>query len=581
MSKEFINTFITNKNSFYEISNLTNHQYLSEIFHIIYLNFNTHNNNDYNITFAIIYISCKIYYLNQQTKDKIYLCAILSKNKEYKNNTLWLKLIEYKVILKINEHLQHLLNVDMIDKSAFISNNSKKQSMLEKNGLSSYINNYSMLIDYKKELLDQFTLNELHLILIEFIPYICNYNFNNEDAIALIIEISKKFQMSKDLLNFYVSNIDAWCYSIKHLFPSKLNNITLVNKIYNIKYKRYQQIQTKYPIYSSIKEMQNEQKKIIITSVSKYIRLNEIINIFLLNKYIYKQTRRKYFKQYLQLNNISLSSRLNIWKCLLNYTTIKTQYNYANIVNEIQTQIPKTNDKLNDIVKIIENDVERTKFYVNEKQSKEAVVSILKTITYIKPHITYYQGMNYICSFIYQLFQNEQETFHIMIGLFEQTEFHLLFKDNLNNIKKYFFMFTRLLQMLLPECYSALQLNNINVDLFSTSWFLTMFSVNICFVNLNDPPLVILKIWEMFLIKGIRVLFASGITLLKLHEHTLVKIHNNEMIKFLVNYINKSDYFKNEYYFDFINVFNKAKISKKLILDLEKEYQFHQKEKHV
>jgi hypothetical protein len=86
--------------------------------------------------------------------------------------------------------------------------------------------------------------------------------------------------MSKDLLNFYVSNVDAWCYSIKHLFPSKLNDITLVNKIYNIKYKRYQQIQTKYPIYSSIKEIQNEQKKIIIISFSKYIHLNEITNIF-------------------------------------------------------------------------------------------------------------------------------------------------------------------------------------------------------------------------------------------------------------------------------------------------------------
>lgn len=47
-----------------------------------------------------------------------------------------------------------------------------------------------MLIDYKKELLDQFTLNELHLILIKFIPYICNYNFNNEDAIAFIVEVS-------------------------------------------------------------------------------------------------------------------------------------------------------------------------------------------------------------------------------------------------------------------------------------------------------------------------------------------------------------------------------------------------------
>lgn len=132
MSKEFINAFIINKNIFYEIYNLTNHQYLSQVFQIIYLNFNTHDNNDYNITFAIICISCKIYYLNQQTKDKIYLCAILSKNKEYKDNNFWLKLIKYKVILKINEHLQHLLNVDMVDKNANISNNSKKQSVLEK-----------------------------------------------------------------------------------------------------------------------------------------------------------------------------------------------------------------------------------------------------------------------------------------------------------------------------------------------------------------------------------------------------------------------------------------------------------------
>jgi hypothetical protein len=85
-----------------------------------------------------------------------------------------------------------------------------------------------------------------------------------------------------------------------------------------------------------------------------------------------------------------------------------------------------------------------------------------------------------------------------MIGLFVQTEFHLLFKDNLINIKKYFFMFTHLLQMLLPKCYTALQLNNINVDLFSTSWFLTMFSANICFVNLNDPPCDIENMGNVF-----------------------------------------------------------------------------------
>ena len=82
-----------------------------------------------------------------------------------------------------------------------------------------------------------------------------------------------------------------------------------------------------------------------------------------------------------------------------------------------------------------------------------------------KPKINYCQGMNYIASFIYQIINDEEESFYFMLSLFEKTDFCLIFLDDLNILKQYFYVFDRLLSLYLPELHSYFRVNIYNSSL--------------------------------------------------------------------------------------------------------------------
>ena len=608
-SKEFVNIFISvKKSAFYIFSNLNNLQNLANIFSTISLNFEHVEQGHHDINFAIVFIACKTYCLNTQTGEKTYLCALLSQNKSYQTKGFWIDLIEFKLARKLEEHLLHLMKIDIVrptenkdeDKSmfsfrtltkVFTGKDNKEQSnanpnnkyqikkyVLENTGLSQYIEGYKKLPDYKKPFLDQFASNEVHLIIVEFIPYICNFNFKNEDAIDLVVDVSTRYKVSKDKLNYYVANIGAWCNSIKRKLPNTINNIVLIDKIKHIRDKRHDLIKVKYPLIPS----KNEQKKIMITAIAKYLPMNELINIFLLNKYIYTRTRIKIFKELLNRNNISLSTRLQIWNCILNITTIKNKYKYDLILSEMQTKKSNGEEVIpSSILDVIEMDVKRTSFAKNEKESKAAISSILKAIAYIKPQLNYCQGMNYICSFMFQILQNEKETFYLMMGFIDKSDFASLFMENLQNLKRFFFMFERELQIVLPESYNSLQLANVNVDFFSPPWFLTLFTNTATIVDLENLPLVVLKIWDLFFIKGFRVLISTGLSIIKVNENKLANFHTDDMIQFLISTVPKSDFFKNKNYKEFEKIIKEMNISKKMVINLETEYNFKKKENEI
>ena len=70
--------------------------------------------------------------------------------------------------------------------------------------------------------------------------------------------------------------------------------------------------------------------------------------------------------------------------------------------------------------------------------------------------------MNYIASFIFQILNNEEESFYFMLSLFENTDFCNIFLDDLNKLKQYFYVFDRLLSLYLPELHSYFKVLNFN-----------------------------------------------------------------------------------------------------------------------
>jgi hypothetical protein len=603
-SKEFVDYFISVKKSpFFILFNMNNLLHLSNILNTISLNYDKSNKDVFTVNFAIIFLSQKTYCYIPEKKEKYYLCAILSQNKFYLTKTFWAELIEDKLIKKLEEHVEHLMKIDIIRQEEESSaqkimkgffnlknsiydalnleenNNNTQKYLLEQIGISKKIIGYKKLPDYKKPYLDQFAQNEIDNILKQFIVHISNFNLKKENAINMIIEIATKLKLSNEKMSYYASSIEAWSYSIKKRLPLQKINPQIKVKIKDLKEKRIDLILSKYPIKEKISEIKEEQKLLIVIESAKFLPLNNQINIFLLSKYYYKNARKEIFKDFLDRKNLSLNEKIKIWYCLLKISETKKKYNYKEIIEKIKND--KTKSLIpNNVLEIIKLDVKRTSFKNNIDENKESLSNILKAIAFIKPKLNYCQGMNFIASFIFHLLENEEESFYLMTSIVEQTEFSSIFMEDLQRLKTFFFIFDKLINIYVPEVYQVFNSSNVTVDYFCPPWFLTLFSNTVHFIDKDNAPKVILKIWDDFFLKGWKALMITGLSIIKNFENELIKLKYDEILHFLVNNILKSQFFQNDFYDEYIRLSRKElKLSKKIILNLTTLYQYEKKDK--
>lgn len=86
-------------------------------------------------------------------------------------------------------------------------------------------------------------------------------------------------------------------------------------------------------------------------------------------------------------------------------------------------------------------------------------------------------------------------------------------------------VFRDLLSEKLPKVYEVLEKYGIEISLFS--WFLT------CFVD-NIPVDVYLRIWDVFLFEGNKVLFRFALAFFKLHEEAILSASDSVQINTLI-----------------------------------------------
>ena len=86
-----------------------------------------------------------------------------------------------------------------------------------------------------------------------------------------------------------------------------------------------------------------------------------------------------------------------IWKIILGYSKTKQDYNYKNILEEINNNpnIPSS--------EIIRLDVNRTNFEKDKEINREKISRILKGLSLCCPDVNYSQGMNFIAAFLLNL----------------------------------------------------------------------------------------------------------------------------------------------------------------------------------
>jgi hypothetical protein len=250
---------------------------------------------------------------------------------------------------------------------------------------------------------------------------------------------------------------------------------------------------------------------------------------------------------------------------------LKNKFKYKDILAKAK------NEKVKKLIKL---DVTRTsvKDKEREEEIKNKLIDVLFAVSEFSENINYFQGMQYIVLFLMELY-GEEESFYLFLSLLLNTEYSLLFEQDLQKLKVFFYVFKRILSLFEPELSSFLNVNNLQVDLFLPPWFITLFSSAHHFLRkIEDNTPIVIRIIDFFILYGWKSSMSIGCALLHTYENEIMQLDFERLNKLLLNDILKQDFFLNKN----INLLEKSmdefKISKKIISNIEAEYYQDKKE---
>ena len=190
---------------------------------------------------------------------------------------------------------------------------------------------------------------------------------------------------------------------------------------------------------------------------------------------------------------------------------------------------------------------------------------------YSENRINYVQGINTITAFIYDLTQNEEETFHLLLCLFNYTQLRDIFDDKeFHRLKILFYSMERILYLFLPKIYSKLKDLNLQISFFMSAYFITLFTILYPHLPENDTSFIC-RVWDEFIFDGWKSFFTTWLAILKFHENDIISCNEGDIMHVLINKTKNSILFKNENYEKFLEIKNKFKISEELIKNLQYE----------
>ena len=553
--KDFLDVLVGKNKSSLKFQNLKNLELLATPISYISLKQNSIFSGNFELNFPIIFIAERFFYQNKVNNNKVYLSAILSRNRLYKTKLFWKNVIELKLVKKLEDDISRLKNVPtqnekrksllgkLGDKIGL--NTSNRNSFLAKTRIISLIKNYNSLEQNKINILDKMTTNEMYLILKKSIFNFSNFNFPSIQSLDLISKIALEYKISNEQINYLVIYYKVSNHTIRQLLPHEKNKEE--EDLTNEKYSNEK--------YRNIK---------ILSNCIQFLDFKDYNNLLLTSKYYNQKLKKKIYKYILRQNNTSMKTRFQIWSNILKIKELKSKYNYKEILEK--TNDPKTKHE-------IDLDVRRTSVKEDQKDlHKSKIANILYAVSSSNFGIQYVQGMNFIVGFLYEIF-GEEDAFYIFLSFFHSTQYSIIFDKNLNKLNEFFYVFHRIISLSEPELSSWFNINSVNINFFATPWFITLFTGS--HQNLRDEKdnkNILIRILDNFITSGWKSMMVVGISLLHSFETKLMNLKYEDMLEFLINGMLKSEFFMAENQNNLENYFINVKISKDLIRNIEAEY---------
>ena len=557
--KRFLDCFLELlKNSSKKVCNLSNLEHLSNILSYISLSHDSIFKGKFELNFKIIFIAERIFYQNKEHNYKIYLSALVSKNKYFRSKFFWRDILELKLANKLVDHIDRLKKVTLpLEKKPSLlskignhfgkNKEIRNQSLIYNSRIKQLIKNYDQLEITKIPLVDKIAVTEISTIIRESIPSFANFNCPSEECLDMIAELAEQYKIPKDHINYYVTYYNVSINTIRKALPNEITND-------GRRITKYIKINPEDIIFK------------IFGYCLQYLDYKDYLNILLLNKKTYEKMNKKIYKIVLKNPNVNTKIRLSIWRNVLKVKELKKKYNYQELLKATEGNKKLHNEVKIDVVRTYIGDQERT------DEIRDKMINVLKVIASNNEESKYCQGMNYIAEFMFELMESEEDAFYIFMGFFENTEYPLIFAKDLLKLKVFFYAFKRLISLYEPELYSYFNSNSVDIHYFMPSWFITLFLSSRQNNTAKAPPIILLRILDSFILSGWKSLMKVGICILHAYESDLMKLKYEELLQFLINDIVKLDFFFDKNLEKVERCLVETVIKKRLIKNIEDEF---------
>ncbi|XP_065145300.1 USP6 N-terminal-like protein [Paramisgurnus dabryanus] len=283
--------------------------------------------------------------------------------------------------------------------------------------------------------------------------------------------------------------------------------------------------------------LEEKQKQVEIERVQKWLKM-------LKNWNKYRNSERMFKRVY---KGIPLQLRGQAWALLLDVEKVKNDNVGKYEKMKTQAQLYSTE------IKQIDLDINRTfrnhiMFMDRFGVKQQSLFHVLSAYSVYNTEVSYCQGMSQIAA-ILLMFMNEEDAFWALSQLLtnQKHAMHGFYIPGFPKLQRFQNHHDQILSKLLPKLKKHLDKEQMSSGIYSTKWFLQ------CFID-RTPFTLTLRLWDVFILEGEKVLTAMAYTILQLHKKSLLKMSLEDLREFLQEKIGESIYLNDDFVIDHLKV---------------------------
>nr|XP_022915710.1 USP6 N-terminal-like protein isoform X1 [Onthophagus taurus] len=167
---------------------------------------------------------------------------------------------------------------------------------------------------------------------------------------------------------------------------------------------------------------------------------------------------------------------------------------------------------------------EHISFRERYSTKQQSLFNVLTAYAMYNSEVGYCQGMSGVAA-VLLMYMDEEDAFWALHILLSESKYamHGLYKEGFPKLNRFLEHHDRILTKFMPKLKNHLDKHGLDAILYSLKWYF------VCFVE-RVPFNLCLRIWDIYLLDGERVITAMAYTILKMHKRSLMKLKDMDSI---------------------------------------------------